>query len=227
MTTCAGADIVVIPAGVPRKPGMTRQDLFAVNAKLNQDFATAVSKNCPNAMVAIISNPVNSTVPIFAEQMKALGAFRSARRASFCVLACTPKCLMSLCLHSYPARVPWRSIDSREEDIFFGLAGTYDPKKIFGVTTLDIVRSHTFVAEAAGVDVNTISIPVVGGHAGASILPLLSQATPSVSDKLSAEQVNPSSRLTPFAPCIEPGTIAHGLYSRFCRLCVRACVWTA
>jgi hypothetical protein len=67
--------------------------------------------------------------------------------------------------------------------------GCYDPKKIFGVTSLDLVRARTFVAEAAGVDVNTLSIPVVGGHAGKSILPLLSQATPSVVDKLSQEQI--------------------------------------
>lgn len=135
----AGCDVVVIPAGVPRKPGMTRQDLFAVNAALNADFAEAVARNCPKAMVAIISNPVNSTVPIFAETLKKKGC--------------------------------------------------YDPKRVFGVTTLDIVRAHTFVAEAAGVDVTKINIPVVGGHAGASILPLLSQATPSVKDKLTQEQV--------------------------------------
>jgi malate dehydrogenase len=134
-----GCDVVVIPAGVPRKPGMTRQDLFEVNAKLNADFATAVSKNCPDALVAIISNPVNSTVPIFAEQMKKLG--------------------------------------------------TYDARKVFGVTTLDIVRSHTFVAEAAGIANTDITIPVIGGHAGASILPLLSRAQPPVKDKLSAETV--------------------------------------
>merc|ERR1712028_77742 len=132
-----GCDVVVIPAGVPRKPGMTRQDLFEVNATLNMNFAKAVAKNCPKAMVAIISNPVNSTVPIFAEQMKK--------------------------------------------------EGCYDPKRIFGVTTLDIVRAHTFVAEAAGVDVTTIKIPVIGGHAGASILPLLSQS--GVKDKLTQEQV--------------------------------------
>ena len=65
-----GCDVVVIPAGVPRKPGMTRQDLFEVNASLNRDFANAVAKNCPKAFVAIISNPVNSTVPIFAEQVR-------------------------------------------------------------------------------------------------------------------------------------------------------------
>jgi malate dehydrogenase len=134
-----GCDVVVIPAGVPRKPGMTRQDLFEVNASLNRDFATAVAKNCPNAMVAIISNPANSTVPIFAEQMKKLGC--------------------------------------------------YDAKKIFGVTTLDIVRSQTFLAEATGTDVLNLKIPVVGGHAGASILPLLSQATPPVKDKLTDEQI--------------------------------------
>jgi malate dehydrogenase len=134
-----GCDVVVIPAGVPRKPGMTRQDLFEVNASLVKGFADAVSETCPNAMVAIISNPVNSTVPIFAEQMKK--------------------------------------------------NGTYDARRVFGVTQLDITRAKTFVAEAAGVDVNTLDIPVIGGHAGASILPVLSQASPSVKDKLSQDQV--------------------------------------
>jgi len=135
----SGCDVVVIPAGVPRKPGMTRQDLFEVNATLNKNFAIAVAKNCPNAFIAIISNPVNSTVPIFAEQMKK--------------------------------------------------EGCYDPKKIFGVCTLDIVRANTFVAEAAGIPVETLNVPVIGGHAGASILPLLSRSTPPCKDKLSQEQV--------------------------------------
>jgi len=134
-----GCDVVVIPAGVPRKPGMTRQDLFAVNANLNKNFAEAVAKNCPNACIAIISNPVNSTVPIFPETLKK--------------------------------------------------AGCYDANKVFGVTTLDIVRAHKFVGSVAGVDPTELTIPVIGGHAGASILPVLSQATPSVKDKLSQEQV--------------------------------------
>ena len=59
--------------------------------------------------------------------------------------------------------------------------GVYNPKKIFGVTTLDIVRANMFVAEAKGVDVNQVSIPVIGGHAGVTILPLLSQSKPAVS----------------------------------------------
>jgi malate/lactate dehydrogenase len=44
-----------------------------------------------------------------------------------------------------------------------------------GVTTLDIVRSNTFVAEAKGLDVVDVNVPVIGGHAGTTILPLLSQ----------------------------------------------------
>ena len=125
-----GCDLVIIPAGVPRKPGMSRDDLFSINAGIVKDLCVAVSENCPDALVNIISNPVNSTVPIAAEVFKA--------------------------------------------------AGTYDPKKVFGVTTLDVVRSNTFVAEAQGLDVNDVDVPVVGGHAGITILPLLSQAYPSV-----------------------------------------------
>ncbi len=53
--------------------------------------------------------------------------------------------------------------------------GVYDPKRLFGVTTLDVVRAKTFYAEKAGVDVDKVDVPVVGGHAGVTILPLFSQ----------------------------------------------------
>jgi len=71
----AGANVVVIPAGVPRKPGMTRDDLFNVNATIVADIATAIAKVCPDALVCIISNPVNSTVPIACEILKKHGVF--------------------------------------------------------------------------------------------------------------------------------------------------------
>ena len=45
-----------------------------------------------------------------------------------------------------------------------------------GVTTLDVVRANTFVAEAKGLDTRDVDVPVIGGHAGETILPLLSQA---------------------------------------------------
>ena len=54
-------------------------------------------------------------------------------------------------------------------------AGVYDKRKLFGVTTLDIIRSETFVSELKGLDVDRLSVPVIGGHSGVTILPLLSQ----------------------------------------------------
>lgn len=88
-------DLVIIPAGVPRKPGMTRDDLFKINAGIVKTLCEGVAKCCPNAIVNLISNPVNSTVAIAAEVFKK--------------------------------------------------AGTYDPKKLLGVTTLDVARANTFV----------------------------------------------------------------------------------
>jgi len=121
----SNADVVVIPAGVPRKPGMTRDDLFNTNASIVRDLAKAVADNAPNAAVCIISNPVNSTVPIVAEVFKS--------------------------------------------------KGVYNPKKLFGVTTLDVLRASRFVSEVAGTNPVNEQVTVVGGHSGITIVPLLSQ----------------------------------------------------
>lgn len=118
-------DVVVIPAGVPRKPGMTRDDLFNTNAGIVKNLVATGAKTCPNACYAIITNPVNSTVPIAAETLKR--------------------------------------------------AGVYDARKVFGVTTLDVIRSQTFVGELQGLDPESINVKVVGGHSGETIIPLLSQ----------------------------------------------------
>jgi malate dehydrogenase len=120
-----GADVVLISAGVARKPGMDRADLFNVNAGIVRGLAEKVAKVCPNACVGIITNPVNTTVPIAAEVLKK--------------------------------------------------AGVYDRRKLFGVTTLDVIRSETFVAELKGKSPQEVNVPVIGGHSGVTILPLLSQ----------------------------------------------------
>mmetsp|Transcript_35186 Transcript_35186/g.35828 ORF Transcript_35186/g.35828 Transcript_35186/m.35828 type:complete len:331 (-) Transcript_35186:92-1084(-) len=121
----SGADVVVIPAGVPRKPGMTRDDLFNINAGIVKGLAESCATACPGAMFLIISNPVNSMVPIFAEVLKK---------------------------HN-----------------------VYDKKKLFGVTLLDVCRANTFVAEAMKVQPKDVNVTVIGGHAGTTIVPLLSQ----------------------------------------------------
>ncbi|VEU22340.1 DEKNAAC103530 [Brettanomyces naardenensis] len=73
------ADVVVIPAGVPRKPGMTRNDLFKINASIVKGLVHQAGLVCPNAFICIISNPVNSTVPIAVEELKKLGAYNPAK----------------------------------------------------------------------------------------------------------------------------------------------------
>lgn len=120
-----GADVVLISAGVARKPGMDRSDLFNVNAGIVKNLVQQVAKTCPKACIGIITNPVNTTVAIAAEVLKK--------------------------------------------------AGVYDKNKLFGVTTLDIIRSNTFVAELKGKQPGEVEVPVIGGHSGVTILPLLSQ----------------------------------------------------
>jgi malate dehydrogenase len=121
-----GCDLVLIPAGVPRKPGMTRDDLFNINAGIAKGIVEACATHCPNAVLGLIVNPVNSVVPAMADLYKKKGL---------------------------------------------------DPRKIVGVTTLDVVRANKFVAQATGADVTGVDVPVVGGHAGVTILPLFSQMT--------------------------------------------------
>jgi malate dehydrogenase len=80
----------------------------------------------------VVTNPVNSTVPVAAEALRKGGAF--------------------------------------------------EPTRLFGVTTLDVIRASTFIAHALGgqADPKSFKVPVIGGHSGATILPLYSQAEPKV-----------------------------------------------
>jgi malate dehydrogenase len=132
----SGCNLVLVPAGLPRKPGMTRADLLGVNAGIAKGIVEACAKHCPDAILALIVNPVNSIVPAMCELYKKKGL---------------------------------------------------DPKKIIGVTTLDCVRSNKFVHEITGDAIDGINIPVVCGHAGATILPLFSQDE--AGKKIPADQI--------------------------------------
>lgn len=121
---------------------MTRDDLFNVsprrrafvqiliffqtNASIVRDLASAIGRVSPTAHILVISNPVNSTVPIVASTL--------------------------------------------------AKAGVYNPSRVFGVTTLDVVRAARFTGGITGVHPNDTPITVVGGHSGATIVPLLSQS---------------------------------------------------
>ena len=59
---CAGADVVIITAGVPRKPGMSREDLLDINLKIMRDVATNIKAHCPKAFVINVANPLDAMV---------------------------------------------------------------------------------------------------------------------------------------------------------------------
>src|SRR5262245_40987743 len=59
---CAGADVVIVTAGVPRKPGMSRDDLLGINLKIIRNVADQIRSKCPSAFVIVISNPLDAMV---------------------------------------------------------------------------------------------------------------------------------------------------------------------
>lgn len=160
-----GSEIVLIPAGVPRKPGMTRDgedkllvrpkwlltlvDLFNTNASIVRDLAKAVADAAPNANVLVIANPVRAST--------------------------------ASCIHFTDSVQVNSTVPICAE--IFKAKGMYNPKRLFGVTTLDVVRASRFISQLKGTDPADENITVVGGHSGATIVPLLSQAGYSLEGK--------------------------------------------
>lgn len=134
-----GSDIVIITAGVPRKPGMSRDDLFAMNACVVSQFADACAKYCPNAFVLLLTNPINSLLPLFTEVYRRKGIDGSQR--------------------------------------------------LFGMSSLDAIRTATFVSNELHIAPSMCTVPVIGGHAGTTIIPLLSQLQGNYYNRLDAEAI--------------------------------------
>ena len=58
------SDVVIVTAGVPRKPGMSRDDLVGINTKVMQQVGAGIKENCPNAFVICITNPLDAMVGV-------------------------------------------------------------------------------------------------------------------------------------------------------------------
>ena len=58
----AGADVVIVTAGIPRKPGMSRDDLLGINLKIIRSVAQNLRTRCPDAFVIVVSNPLDAMV---------------------------------------------------------------------------------------------------------------------------------------------------------------------
>ena len=60
----SGADVVIVTAGVARKPGMSRDDLVGINTKVMKQVGQGIKENCPNAFVICITNPLDAMVGV-------------------------------------------------------------------------------------------------------------------------------------------------------------------
>lgn len=100
--------------------------ILKTNASIVRDLASSVARITPEAHILVISNPVNSTVPIVAATLEQVGVM--------------------------------------------------DPGRLFGVTTLDVVRAARFLSGIVGAKPSETPVTVVGGHSGPTIVPLLSQS---------------------------------------------------
>ncbi|AJY71654.1 malate dehydrogenase [Geobacter sulfurreducens] len=87
----AGADVVIVTAGLPRKPGMSRDDLIEVNSKIMTSVAEGIKQYAPNSFVIVISNPLDAMVTLcqkvtgfpFSRVIGQAGVLDSARFATF------------------------------------------------------------------------------------------------------------------------------------------------
>lgn len=66
----AGSDVVIVTAGIPRKPGMSRDDLLSTNSKIMKDVCAGIKQYSPNAVVIVVSNPLDAMAFV---AMKELG----------------------------------------------------------------------------------------------------------------------------------------------------------
>ncbi|MGC4056938.1 MAG: hypothetical protein QM743_02310 [Chitinophagaceae bacterium] len=67
----AGSSVCVITSGIPRKPGMTREELIGTNAKIVEDVATNLLKHSPDAIIVVISNPMDTMTYLHFESDRA------------------------------------------------------------------------------------------------------------------------------------------------------------
>ena len=124
-----GSDVVVSVAGVTLKPGQSRDDLFSINCSILKGIASGIADHCPQALVAVVSNPVNSLVPLVLEVMLAKGVKEAEKR-------------------------------------------------VFGVSTLDVMRASVFASQLLNVSASDVKMPVIGAHSGPTIIPVASRCEP-------------------------------------------------
>ncbi len=163
----AGADVCIVTAGVPRKPGMSRDDLLAINLKIIRSVAAGIAKHAPDAFVIVISNPLDAMVyemqkvTGFPHQrvVGMAGALDSARFRCFLAdaIGCSPKEVQALVLGGHGdtmvpvlsyctvGGVPVRQFLDEET-----LSGIVERTRFGGGEIVKLMGTSAYVAPAAG-----------------------------------------------------------------------------
>lgn len=127
-TALAGSDIVIAAGGTVLKPGLNKDKWFSINTEFIKKLAIKVSRVHPLPFFGIVTEPINTLVPMAAELQR-----------------------------SY---------------------GDHDPKKLFGITTIDMLRAQAAYAMKHNLFPRDCFVPVIGGRSEKTTVPLLSKAQP-------------------------------------------------
>ncbi|XP_071179844.1 malate dehydrogenase, mitochondrial-like isoform X1 [Mytilus edulis] len=161
------SDVVLITAGIPRKPGMTEDEQFNTNAEIVKDLVSACADFCPKAMICIITNPVNSTLPLAAEVLKKKGVFDEKRLFGMTALNLSRA-------KAFVAEAVGCNVTKLVVPVVGGNSGiTIVPLISQSIPPVDLSQVSTS-------NVTKLVVPVVGGNSGITIVPLISQSIPPV-----------------------------------------------
>ncbi|KAH8371965.1 hypothetical protein KR093_009548, partial [Drosophila rubida] len=139
-------------------------------AKVETYDSKSLGKALQDAAIVVVAAGQPHKTDVKPEEMLKANAKVATEVAKEICLTC-PHALIAFITNPLNAIVPLVAKVLMDQD-------AYDPKRLFGVTTLNVIRAKSFMGESIGVDPLTVSIPVVGGDGGDTTLPIISQSRP-------------------------------------------------
>lgn len=169
----ANSDVVVITSGIPRKPGMTREELIGINAGIVKDVAQNILKFSPNAIIVVISNPMDTMTYL---ALKSTGLPKNRIIGMGGILDSSRfKCYLSLALNTPASDIQGVVIGGHGDTTMIPLArlATYDGipvSTLLNEETLNKVVADTMVGGATLTKLLGTSAWYAPGAAGAALV---------------------------------------------------------
>ncbi|MBL0308258.1 MAG: malate dehydrogenase [Bacteroidetes bacterium] len=163
----AGSEVVVITSGIPRKPGMSREELIGTNASIVKGVADNILKHSPNAIIVVISNPMDTMTYLALKstglpknQVIGMGGILDSARFKFYLsqkLACSPSDLQAVVLggHGDTTMIPMTGLASLNSHLVSNLLSKEDLSKVAadtmvgGATLTKLIGTSAWYAPGA------------------------------------------------------------------------------